>query len=166
MIETEVMEMRRTALDDNPCSIAKALDVLGDPWTMLILRDSIMGATRFEQFTSRLGIPRATLTARLGHLCAAGVLRREPYQDAPPRHDYVLTDKGEALRPVIVTLLQWGDRWLRDDPPPTRLVDADTGREITPVLVDSASGTPLEEMSVRVVGPVVGGLAGRTADVR
>jgi DNA-binding HxlR family transcriptional regulator len=156
--------MRRTALDDNPCSIAKALDVLGDPWTMLILRDAIIGATRFEQFTSRLGIPRATLTARLGHLCDAGVLRRVPYQDAPVRHEYVLTEKGEALRPVIVTLLQWGDRWLRDDPPPTRLIDADTGRAIEPVLIDASTGTPLEDLQVRVVGPVVAGLPGGVAE--
>lgn len=158
--------MRRTSLDDNPCSIAKALDVLGDPWTMLILRDCIIGATRFEQFTTRLGIPRATLTARLAHLCEAGVLRRVEYQDAPPRYDYVLTDKGEALRPVIVTLLQWGDRWARDDTPPTRLVDAETGRIIDPVLVDRATGIPLDELPVRAVGPVVADLRGDSARPR
>jgi len=156
--------MRRTALDDNPCSIAKAIDVLGDPWTMLIIRDAIIGATRFEQFTSRLGIPRATLTARLGHLCDAGVFRRVPYQDAPQRHEYLLTEKGQALRPVVVTLLQWGDRWLRDDPPPTRLVDAETGRAIEPVLIDASTGTPLEELQVMVAGPIAAGLPGTVTE--
>ncbi len=155
--------MRRTALDNNPCSIAKALDVLGDPWTLLILRDTILGATRFEQFTTRLGIPRATLTARLGQLCESGVLDRVPYQDAPPRYEYLLTEKGEALQPVIVTLMQWGDRWLRDDPPPTQIIDADTGRRIDPVLIDASTGTPLTDLRVRVVGPVVGQLSGKAA---
>lgn len=152
--------MRRLPLADNPCSIAKATDVLGDPWTMLILRDLMVGATRFEQFTARLGIPRATLTARLSHLCDTGVVRREAYQESPPRYDYVLTDKGEALRPVIVTLLQWGDRWLRDDPPPTRLVHAETGRILEPVLVDRETRTPLDELPVRVVGEVAEGITG------
>jgi DNA-binding HxlR family transcriptional regulator len=155
--------VRRTALDNNPCSIAKALDVLGDPWTMLILRDAVLGATKFEQFTSRLSIPRATLTARLSRLCEAGVLNRVRYQEAPPRHEYVLTEKGQALQPVIVTLMQWGDQWLRDDPPPTRLVEADTGRTIHPVLIDASTGTPLEDLHVRVVGPVVGELSGGVA---
>lgn len=152
--------MRRVSHDDNPCSIAKATDVLGDPWTMLILRDLMVGATRFEQFAERLGIPRATLTARLSHLCETGVVRREAYQESPARYDYVLTAKGEALRPVIVTLLQWGDRWLRDDPPPTRLVHAETGRVLEPVLVDRTTGTPLDELPVRVAGDVVAGLPG------
>lgn len=150
--------MRRASLDQNPCSIARALDVLGDPWTMLILRDCMIGATRFEQFTDRLGIPRATLTARLSHLVDSGVLQKVAYQEGPPRHDYVLTAKGEALRPVIVALLQWGDRWLRDDPPPTRLVEAVTGRPLEPVLVDRSTGTPLDEIDVRVVGPIAAGL--------
>lgn len=158
--------MRRAPLDQNPCSIAKALDVLGDPWTMLVIRDAMVGATRFEQFTERLGIPRATLTARLKHLVDSGVLRREPYQESPVRHDYVLTDKGEALRPVIVSLLLWGDRWLRDDPPPTRLVDATTGRTLEPVLVDRVSGTPLDDLDVRVVGAVTDGLPGGPAGHR
>jgi DNA-binding HxlR family transcriptional regulator len=152
--------VRRTALNNNPCSIAKALDVLGDPWTMLILRDAILGATRFEQFTSRLGIPRATLAARLAHLCDSGVLQRVPYHEAPPRYEYALTEKGAALQPVIVTLLQWGDRWLRDDPPPTQLIEAETGRTINPVLIDASTGIPMSDLHVKVVGPVVAELSG------
>ena len=144
--------MRRKPLDHMQCSMAKALDVVGDPWTMLILRDALRGVTRFDELATRLEIPRATLTARLDHLCVRGVLERRPYQDRPPRDEYVLTDKGRALRPVVVTLTQWGDEWVRDDDPPTHLVDAATGARIDPVLVDRRTGIPLEDLQVRAVG--------------
>ena len=119
--------MRRKPLDRMDCSIAKALDIVGDPWTMLILRDALLGVKRFETFSTRLGIPRATLSARLDHLCERGVLEQRRYQDRPERVEYVLTPKGRALRPVVVTLMQWGDQWVRDDDPPTTIVDTDTG---------------------------------------
>lgn len=149
--------MRRKSLDQNPCSIAKAVDVVGDPWTMLILRDLLVGVTRFEDFTERLGIPRATLAARLDHLVERGIVAKVPYQDTPPRSEYRLTEKGAALRPVVVTLMQWGDRWVRDDEPPTRLVEATTGRQVDAVLVDRETGTPLHELGVEVVGSVAVG---------
>jgi DNA-binding HxlR family transcriptional regulator len=150
--------MRRTRLNENPCSIAKALDVVGDPWTLLILRDALLGVTRFEQFSQRLGIPRATLTSRLEHLCDRRVLDKVAYQDAPPRYEYALTEKGEALSPVVLMLMQWGDRWERDDRPPTRLVDAETGRLIDPVLVDRDTGVPLVDLDVRAEGPITRGI--------
>ncbi|TVR23156.1 MAG: transcriptional regulator [Ilumatobacter sp.] len=155
--------MRRTQLRDNPCSIAKALDVVGDPWTMLILRDALLGVTRFDDFATRLGIPRATLTARLDHLCETGVFAKVAYQESPARYDYALTEKGEGLRPVVVTLLQWGDRWARDDEPPTHLVDAENGRRLDPVLVDRTSGVPLDELEVRAVGRVTEGIERRSS---
>lgn len=150
--------MRRKSLDQNPCSIAKALDVVGDPWTMLILRDLLVGVTRFEDFTDRLGIPRATLAARLDHLVERGVVGKVPYQDRPPRSEYRLTDKGEALRPVVLLLMRWGDEWLRDDDPPTRLVESATGRDVVPVVVDRETGIPLDELGVHAVGAVTEGL--------
>jgi DNA-binding HxlR family transcriptional regulator len=143
------------------CSIAKALDVVGDPWTMLILRDALLGVTRFEELFTRLGVPRATLTARLDHLCDSGVLARRPYQDRPPRDEYVLTDKGRALRPVVVTLMQWGDEWVRHDDPPTHLIDEATGARIDPVLVDRTTGIPLDDVQVRAVGRVADGITAR-----
>jgi DNA-binding HxlR family transcriptional regulator len=155
--------MRRTRLRDNPCSIAKALDVVGDPWTMLILRDALLGVSRFDDFATRLGIPRATLTARLDHLCETGVFTKETYQESPARYDYALTEKGEGLRTVVVALLQWGDRWARDDDPPTHLVDDETGRRLDPVLVDRSSGTPLDELDVRAVGRVTEGIERRSS---
>jgi DNA-binding HxlR family transcriptional regulator len=151
--------MRRKALGGMGCSIAKALDVVGDPWTLLILRDALVGVTRFADFSDRLGIPRATLTSRLDMLCESGVMQRESYQDNPPRSAYVLTDKGRALSPVVISLMQWGDQWLREDDPPTTLVDADTGEPIDPVLVDRTTGVPLEDLAVAAVGAVTQGIS-------
>jgi len=151
--------MRRKPLSYMQCSMAKALDVVGDQWTMLILRDALQGVTRFDELATRLDIPRATLTARLDHLCASGVLERRRYQDRPPRHEYVLTDKGRALRPVVVTLTQWGDQWARDDDPPIHLINESTGARIDPVLVDRSTGIPLNDLQVRAVGQLADGVA-------
>jgi DNA-binding HxlR family transcriptional regulator len=156
--------VRRKQLDHMQCSIAKALDVVGDPWTMLILRDALLGVTRFEDFFTRLAVPRATLTTRLDHLCATGVLERRRYQDRPPRDEYVLTDKGRALRPVVVILMRWGDEWIRHDDPPTHLIDEATGARIDPVLVDRTTGTPLDDLQVRAIGEVADGITARGTD--
>ena len=156
--------MRRKSLDEMSCSIAKALDVVGDPWTLLILRDALLGVTRFEDFSRRLGIPRATLNARLDQLCDRDVLERRVYQARPKRSEYVLTEKGRALRPTVVTMMLWGDRWARVDDPPTILVDAESGRVLEPVLVDRESGVPLDDLAVRAVGPVVEGIEPRRRD--
>jgi DNA-binding HxlR family transcriptional regulator len=145
--------VRRKDFGNMDCSIAKALDVVGDPWTLLIVRDAILGVHRFEDFHRRLGTPRATLAARLDHLIDTGVLAKDA--DA----GYRLTHKGRALRPVVLTLMQWGDAWVRDDAPPTTLTDGDTGSRIDPVLVDRNTGTPLDELRVRAVGPVTAGLS-------
>lgn len=149
--------MRRKNLDQMQCSIAKALDVVGDPWTMLILRDALLGVTRFDDLVARLGIPRATLAARLEQLRGAGVFEKRQYEERPPRFEYLLTEKGRALQSVVLMLMRWGDQWVRDDEPPTRLVDGTTGAAIDPVLVDRSSGRTLAELDVRAVGPVTRG---------
>jgi DNA-binding HxlR family transcriptional regulator len=105
--------MRRASLSHMACSVAKTVDIVGDPWTLLVVRDALVGVTRFEDFHRRLGTPRATLTSRLTSLVDTGVLAKDD-------GEYHLTEKGRALRPVIVTLMQWGDHWVRDDEPPTR----------------------------------------------
>jgi DNA-binding HxlR family transcriptional regulator len=152
--------MRRKRLDHMDCSIARSLDVVGDPWTVLIVRDALLGVTRFDDFSTRLGVPRATLAARLDALVDAGVMTGERYQDHPPRREYRLTRKGRALLPVVLTLMQWGDTWLRDDDPPTTIVDVDTGRSVSPALVDLASGRPLSELRLRARGEVTTGIRG------
>lgn len=104
--------MRRASFDDMNCSIARSLEVVGEWWTLLILRDCFFGVTRFEEFQQRLGIARNVLTTRLDTLVEHGVLVREPYDEARGRFDYRLTDKGRALWPVLTTLRQWGDEWI------------------------------------------------------
>jgi DNA-binding HxlR family transcriptional regulator len=140
--------MKRKSLGHMNCSIAQALDVVGDPWTLLVVRDALFGTTRFDDFQRNLEIPRATLTSRLDALVEHGVMERRAYQQRPERHDYVLTEKGRDLRRILISLLQWGDRWSTLSEPPVTLLDADTGTVIEPVYVDAASGRPLENMRV------------------
>jgi len=140
--------MKRTSLGHMNCSIAQTLDVVGDPWTLLIVRDALFGIKRFDDFRQSLGIPRATLTSRLDTLVEHGVLERRRYQDRPERHEYLPTEKGRDLRRVMVSMLQWGDEWLALPEPPVTLIDADTGDEIEPVYVDRRSGRPLSELNV------------------
>ena len=101
--------MKWDALADQPCSIARTLAVIGDRWTLMILRDCFLGVRRFEAFQARLGISRTIVTDRLRVLVEEGVLRREAYQTNPPRHEYRLTAKGLALHPVILAIARFGD---------------------------------------------------------
>ena len=110
--------MQRTDFAAMACSIARTLDVIGEPWSPLILRDVWVGMTRFDQLQTDLGISRKVLTERLNHLVERGVLCRRPY-DARPRHEYLLTAKGGELVDVLMVMAGWGDRWLagQDGPP-------------------------------------------------
>ncbi|MFD0268503.1 winged helix-turn-helix transcriptional regulator [Streptomyces sp. NPDC127106] len=103
---------QRTHLGDADCSIAQALDVVGDWWTLLIVRDAARGLHRFEEFQRELGVSRKVLAERLKLLVEAGVLTREPYQERPVRHEYRLTPRGRGLLPVLVALQDWGDAWV------------------------------------------------------
>ena len=138
--------MRRRSLADVNCSVARALDVVGDPWTLLIVRDLFWGRHRFNEFQDSLGIPRNTLTARLAALVDAGVLETRPYQESPPRHEYHLTDKGRALGPVVISLLTWGDEWSDIGEPPVELVDRSDQHVIDPVMIDRVSDRPVAEL--------------------
>ena len=120
--------------DDRPCSIQMALDIIGDRWTILILRDAFRGVRRFEDFRTDLDIARPVLTDRLKKLVAAGVLERQLYCEKPPRHEYRLTPKGYALSPALVALMRWGDEWLSEDGPPTELVHETCGKPARPNL--------------------------------
>lgn len=97
------------------CSIARTLEVIGDRWTMLILRDAFRGVRRFDDIQRDLGIARNILTDRLQKLVDRGVLTRTPYQDRPVRYEYRLTPKGRDLSPALVALMRWGDKWLAED---------------------------------------------------
>jgi DNA-binding HxlR family transcriptional regulator len=103
--------MQRTSFGDMACSIARTLDVIGEPWSPLILRDVWVGMSRFEQIQADLGISRKVLTERLNHLVDRGILERRPY-DRRPRHEYVLTRQGTELLEMLMVMVAWGDKWL------------------------------------------------------
>jgi DNA-binding HxlR family transcriptional regulator len=144
--------VRRTRFDDWDCSIARTVDMLGDWWTPLVLRQAFLGARRFDEFQEALGIPRNVLTERLRTLVDLGVLAKRQYSERPPRYEYRLTDKGIDLFGVIVSMMTWGDRWLDwPDGPPIRLVDRETGETVEPVLVDRRTGEPIDPRRTRPV---------------
>ena len=105
------------------CAVAAALDIVGEPWTLLIVRDAFKGVSRFEQWQDSLGLARNVLAARLKSLVAHGVFEQRLYCERPKRHEYVLTAKGEELRPLILHLMDWGARHVyRDDKPGVELL--------------------------------------------
>lgn len=106
---------RRTGPGDADCAVAQALDVVGDWWTLLIVRDTARGVHRFDALQRELGMSRKVLAERLRLLTDANILARVPYQDRPPRHEYRLTPRGRALLPVLIALQDWGDTWLLGD---------------------------------------------------
>ena len=113
------------------CSIAGTLDIIGDRWTLLILRDAFRGVRRFEEIQRDLGIARNILTDRLQRIVEAAVLERTPYQHRPPRYEYRLTPRGVDLSPALVALMRWGDKWLAgDEGPPLVLAHRTCGHEL------------------------------------
>jgi DNA-binding HxlR family transcriptional regulator len=150
--------MRKTSFVDMNCSVAQALEIIGEWWTLLIVRDAFLGIRRFDDFVERLGISRNVLANRLDTLVDAGVLERRPYDEARSRYDYVLTDKGRALWPVLVSLRQWGDEWiLGPGNEPLLLEHRDHGHTTTAQLTCDVCGERLDARSVRAVdGPGAG----------
>ena len=116
------------------CSIARALEIVGERWTLLIVRDAFLGRTRFEQFQESLGIARNVLADRLNRLVDEGIFERVPYSERPLRHEYRLTAKGRELNVALTGLRQWGDKYLNDRPP-RRLVRRRDGRPVIAALV-------------------------------
>jgi DNA-binding HxlR family transcriptional regulator len=136
------------------CSVAQCLEVIGEWWSMLIVRDAFLGISRFDDFQERLGISRNILNQRLGRLVEAGVLTRVAYSEHPPRYDYRLTDKGRDLWPVLTAMRQWGDRYAAPDGPPLEVTHKGCGQVTKAVMVCSECGEPLEARAVRAVpGP-------------
>ncbi len=156
--------MERKSFADMHCSVAQCLEVVGEWWTMLIVRDAFMGVTRFDEFQERLGISRNILNQRLNHLVETGVLERVRYSEHPPRHEYRLTDRGRDLWPVLTALRQWGDKYAAPDGPPLRVIHKDCGQVADAVMVCSACGEPIEAGHVRAEpGPgAVEDLVGRS----
>lgn len=147
--------MQRTTFADRPCSIARTLDVVGEPWTPLILRDVWVGLTRFEQIRADLGISTKVLTQRLGWLVESGVLERRQYSQRPPRYEYALTEKGAELCDVLLVLRRWGDKWLAgEEGPPVLHRHHACGKLCHAELHCSECGKPVRVTGIEVLpGP-------------
>lgn len=122
-------------MEGEGCSIAGTLDVIGDRWTMLILRDSFRGVRRFDQFQRDLGIARNLLADRLTKLVDHDVLEKRLYQAHPPRYEYRLTPRGVDLSPALVALMRWGDKWLAGGNPPVALLHDRCGQPLDQAFV-------------------------------
>lgn len=146
--------MRWDALEQEPCSLARTIGVIGDRWTLLVLRECFLRTRRFEEFQTTLGITRHVLAQRLKKLVRMGVLRRVPYQQSPKRHEYILTQKGLDLYPIIMALVHWGDVHMADERGRPLLHEHKTcGKLFDPVMVCSECGEPLHAREV-VTHPV------------
>ncbi|MBE3602605.1 helix-turn-helix transcriptional regulator [bacterium] len=150
--------MRRKTFARMNCSIARALELVGEWWTMLIMREAFLGTRRFRDFQRNLGIARNILSARLKKLVARGVLTREAAPGGGRRLEYRLTEKGRAFFPVLMALMQWGDQWIAGpDRAPVKVVERASGREIAQVAVRAADGRVLQPAEVAMVaGPGAG----------
>lgn len=162
----------RTSLSAVTCSIARATDLFGDAWTALIMRDVLVGITRFDDLARDLGISRKVLAARLARLVEEGVLVRERYMERPPREHYRATAKGKELYPVLLALMHWGDRWYSGEAgPPTLIHHFDCGKDTTALSVCAHCEEPLTVDNTtlrvgpggrvgpgtRVIGPLIAG---------
>jgi DNA-binding HxlR family transcriptional regulator len=143
--------MERKSFAGMDCSVAQCLEIVGEWWTMLIVRDAFLGVTRFDVFQERLGISRNVLQQRLERLVQSGIFEREAYSEHPPRYDYRLTPKGRDLWPVVNAMRQWGDQYAAPHGPPLRLVHRSCGHEAIGTIVCSECGESMSARNVQAV---------------
>jgi DNA-binding HxlR family transcriptional regulator len=141
--------MERKSFAGMHCSVAQCLEVVGEWWSMLIVRDAFLGIRRFDQFQERLGISRNILNQRLTWLVDHGVFQRVKYSERPTRYEYRLTPKGRDLWPVLNAMRQWGDKHLAPDGPPMLLIHEGCGQVTDAVMSCSRCGEPLTPGNVR-----------------
>ena len=133
------------------CSIARTLDIVGEKWALLAVREVFLGDRRFDEMVRRTGAPRDTLAARLRTLVSAGILDRRQYSEHPARFEYHLTDAGRDLYPVIVTLMHWGDQYLAGEDGPPLVLQHHCGHELVAQVVCQACGEPLRARDTKPV---------------
>ncbi|MGI9475606.1 MAG: winged helix-turn-helix transcriptional regulator [Hyphomicrobiaceae bacterium] len=136
--------MGRAALSSQTCTIARAAALVGDEWTLMILREMFLGSRRFDDFLRQTRMSSHLLSQRLKKLEAAGIVKRKAYSDHPPRYEYGLTEMGRALWPVVISLKQWGDRWLGDGEMPVALVHKGCGAAVEPRMTCLQCGEPMD----------------------
>ncbi len=139
--------LHRTYEDQN-CSIARSLELIGERWTILIVRDAFLGIRRFDDFQQSLGVSRGVLVDRLSRLVEAGIFERRRYQERPERYEYRLTDKGRDLWPMTIALLKWGDRYYAENGPPRVILHRGCGGEVTEHLTCAKCGAELTAREV------------------
>jgi DNA-binding HxlR family transcriptional regulator len=154
-MQLTILELvERKSFSEMHCSVAQCLEVVGEWWSLLIVRDAFLGVTRFDDFQERLGISRNVLNQRLARLVEAGILVKVPYSEHPPRHDYRLTDKGRDLWPVLTTMRQWGDKHAAPDGPPLELIHERCGHVSDARMICSSCGEGIGPGDVRAIpGP-------------
>jgi DNA-binding HxlR family transcriptional regulator len=161
--------MRHSSFSEMDCPIARSLERVGEWWSILILRDAFNGLSRFDEFQQGLGIAPNMLSRRLAALVKSGLLIKRRYSVRPPRHEYRLTERGRDFRPVLMTMLAFGNKHFAPEGPSIVVVDAATGVPVEPIVVDRASGRPLVEPDfVVAAGPAASAatrarIAARTA---
>jgi DNA-binding HxlR family transcriptional regulator len=146
----------RHTYENQICSVARALELVGERWTLLIVRDALLGATRFDVFLASLGLARNVLTDRLNGLVEHGIFERIPYQQRPLRHEYRLTEMGRDLVGVIIPLMEWGDRYLAGEAGPPRVAEhSDCGGHVSTRFVCERCG-PIgnDEITNRPAGQI------------
>lgn len=136
-----------------PCSVARTLELVGEKWAILAVREVFFGNRRFDQMVRRIGAPRDTLAVRLRALVGAGVLERRQYSEHPARFEYHLTQAGRDLYPVILTLMRWGDTYLADDDGPPLVLEHECGHQLTAQVVCEACGAPATAGTAKPVSP-------------
>lgn len=140
--------------DNQVCSIARALEAIGDRWTMLVIRDAFHGVRRFDDFQERLGVARNVLSDRLSRLVDEGILEKRPYQERPQRFEYRLTSKGVDLFPVLVSLMKWGDRHAPDPGgPPMLVLHRGCGGQVDERLLCDRCGEPITALNAEARQP-------------
>ena len=149
MAPTDARSATLSSFDGLDCSVARSLEHIGERWTFLILRDAFYGIRRFDDFQESLGIARNILTKRLAKLVDTGIMRKEQYQEHPPRHEYRLTEKGRDLVPLLTSLLAWGDKWETPDEPPVRLIHTDCDNVMHAVAVCSECRDEIDAFNLR-----------------
>ena len=141
-------DVKRASFSEMHCSIAQTLEVVGEWWTLLIVRDAVLGITRFDDWQRRLGIARNVLSARLDALVDHGILERRRYQEEPERFEYRLTQAGRDLYPAVIAIMKWGDEHLSQETGPPVLLRHSCGEEADPVLVCNHCGGALHPHDV------------------
>ncbi|CFQ28980.1 winged helix-turn-helix transcriptional regulator [Yersinia bercovieri] len=140
--------MQRTRFEDMPCPVARSLERVGEWWSILIIRDAFQGLTRFDEFQQSLQLSPTILTRRLKYLVESGIFEKRLYNPRPARYEYLLTERGTDLFPVIAALFHWGNQHFAPEGPAVLLVDRRTGTPVEPILLDRHSGQPIRAQDV------------------